>query len=115
MYQAQSGEVIMTREFGKNPHADLGGGYPGMPEHIREILRELMSGATDVTASRNLNISPRTFSRRVAELMDYLGVRTRFQCGMAAARLDRTDWTDQRTGNALAPQQERRRDPWPRR
>jgi len=41
----------------------------------------LVQGNTDVTASRKLKISPRTFSRRVAELLDYLHVQTRFQCG----------------------------------
>jgi len=44
-----------------------------------------MGGQTDVTASRRLNMSPRTFSRRVAELLDYLGVETRFQGGVKIA------------------------------
>ncbi|GFJ87478.1 hypothetical protein Prum_011200 [Phytohabitans rumicis] len=37
------------------------------------VLRELLAGTLDVTASRRLNMSPRTFNRRVAELLRYLG------------------------------------------
>jgi hypothetical protein len=49
------------------------------------ILDALMRGQTDAAASRRLNMSPRTFSRRVAELLDYLGVETRFQGGVKIA------------------------------
>jgi hypothetical protein len=59
-----------------------GGGYAPPPAAMLPILEELISGDTDVTVSRRLNMSPRTFSRRVAELLDYLGVNTRFQAGM---------------------------------
>src|SRR5438876_12388225 len=56
--------------------------YAPPPTQMLSILEELLSGDTDVTVSRRLNMSPRTFSRRVAELLDYLGVNTRFQAGM---------------------------------
>ena len=59
--------------------------YAPPPVHFLSILEELLSGDTDVTTSRRLNMSPRTFSRRVAELLDYLGVNTRFQAGMEVA------------------------------
>jgi hypothetical protein len=59
--------------------------YAPPPVHLLSILEELLSGATDVTTSRRLSMSPRTFSRRVAELLDYLGVNTRFQAGMEVA------------------------------
>jgi DNA-binding NarL/FixJ family response regulator len=62
-----------------------------VPDHLAPVLEQLMRGHTDVTASRRLNISPRTFSRRVAELLDYLGVQTRFQGGMEVARLARAE------------------------
>jgi hypothetical protein len=62
-----------------------GAGYAPPPVHLLSILEELLSGDTDVTTSRRLNMSPRTFSRRVAELLDYLGVNTRFQAGMEVA------------------------------
>jgi acyl-CoA synthetase (AMP-forming)/AMP-acid ligase II len=56
-------------------------GYPPLPDHLAPILEQLAQGATDVAASRRLKVSPRTFSRRVAELLDHLHVQTRFQCG----------------------------------
>jgi hypothetical protein len=59
--------------------------YAPPPAHLLSILEELLSGDTDVTVSRRLSMSPRTFSRRVAELLDYLGVNTRFQAGMEVA------------------------------
>lgn len=59
--------------------------YSPPPSHLLSILEELLTGDTDVTMSRRLNMSPRTFSRRVAELLDYLGVSTRFQAGMEIA------------------------------
>ena len=54
---------------------------PPLPPHLMPVLEQLVQGSTDVTASRRLKISPRTFSRRVAELLEYLHVQTRFQCG----------------------------------
>lgn len=53
-----------------------------IPAHLRPVLRELVLGTVDATACRRLNISPRTFSRRVAELLGHLGVESRFQAGM---------------------------------
>jgi hypothetical protein len=62
-----------------------GGRYAPPPMQMLCILEELLSGDTDVTVSRRLSMSPRTFSRRVAELLDYLGVNTRFQAGLQVA------------------------------
>lgn len=56
------------------------------PEHLMPILQQLLTGATDLTASRLLGLSPRTYSRRVSELLEYLGVESRFQAGVEAAR-----------------------------
>lgn len=53
-----------------------------IPPHLHPVLRELVLGTVDATACRRLNISPRTFSRRVAELLELLGVTSRFQAGM---------------------------------
>lgn len=52
-----------------------------LPAHLVPVLIELLRADTDLEACRRLNISPRTFSRRVAELLGHLGVRTRFQGG----------------------------------
>lgn len=59
--------------------------YAPPPIELLSIMEELLSGDTDVTVSRRLNMSPRTYSRRVAELLDYLGVNSRFQAGMEVA------------------------------
>lgn len=57
-----------------------------VPEHLVPVLLQLVRGGTDATACRKLNVSPRTFSRRVAELFDALHVETRFQLGAEVAR-----------------------------
>jgi hypothetical protein len=50
------------------------------------VLYQLLSGVVDTTACRQLNMSPRTFSRRVADVLDELGVTTRFQGGAECGR-----------------------------
>lgn len=57
-----------------------------VPEHLAPVLAQLLTGVPDITASRKLNMSPRTFSRRVAELLEYIGVESRFQAGVEAVR-----------------------------
>ena len=53
----------------------------------RQRLLELLArGAKDEQISRTLGISLRTVRRRVADLLAELGVDTRFQAGMEAAR-----------------------------
>lgn len=52
-----------------------------VPQDLAPVLGELFLGSTDCAASRHLCMSPRTYSRRVAELLQYLSVDTRFQCG----------------------------------
>jgi hypothetical protein len=56
-----------------------------LPEQLLPIMKGLSLGKPDVTVSRLLGMSPRTFSRRVAELLAYLEVETRFQGGMEVA------------------------------
>lgn len=50
------------------------------------VVYQLLSGAVDAAACRRLNMSPRTFSRRVADLLEELGVATRFQGGAECGR-----------------------------
>jgi DNA-binding CsgD family transcriptional regulator len=50
------------------------------------ILELLVAGTKDESIARQLGLSLRTVRRRVAELMDELGARTRFQAGVEAAR-----------------------------
>ena len=58
-----------------------------LPDYLRPVVVALLSGATDVTASHRLNCSPRTFSRRVSELLELFEVETRFQAGVKLAFL----------------------------
>ena len=52
----------------------------------RFILEQLMAGVTDEVIARNLGIGLRTVRRRISALMTELGVDTRFQAGVEAAR-----------------------------
>lgn len=52
----------------------------------RQLAALLASGAKDDVVARHLGASTRTLSRRVAEMMDHLHVRTRFQAGAQAVR-----------------------------
>jgi sugar-specific transcriptional regulator TrmB/DNA-binding CsgD family transcriptional regulator len=52
----------------------------------RRLLTALAGGLKDDAIARQLGLSSRTVGRRVAELMDRLGARTRFQAGVHAQR-----------------------------
>ncbi len=51
----------------------------------RELLSLLSSGSTDESAAARLGISVRTVRRTVADIMNRLGARSRFQAGVKAA------------------------------
>ena len=57
-----------------------------LPPHLVPVIRELLTGAPDTTACRQLGMSPRTFGRRVSELLELLNVSTRFQAGVVLVR-----------------------------
>ncbi|WP_405513082.1 DNA-binding response regulator [Streptomyces canus] len=63
---------------------------PRIDAQAREVLHALGSGMTDVTASRELGMSLRTYRRRVAELLVALGADSRFQAGVRAGELGLT-------------------------
>lgn len=52
----------------------------------RRLLTMLASGLKDDAIARQLDVSSRTIGRRVAELMELLGARTRFEAGVHAQR-----------------------------
>ena len=52
----------------------------------RDLLNLLLLGLTDAAAGAQLGISVRTVQRRVAELMERVGVTTRIQLGAEAVR-----------------------------
>lgn len=51
----------------------------------RELLSLLSSGSTDESAAARLGVSVRTVRRMVADIMNRLGARSRFQAGAKAA------------------------------
>ena len=55
------------------------------PEHLMQVIEQLATGVTDRTASQRLGLSPRTFSRRVSELLVQLHAESRFQAGVEVA------------------------------
>ncbi|GAB1507965.1 LuxR C-terminal-related transcriptional regulator [Actinophytocola sp. KF-1] len=61
----------------------------------RELLSLLSSGSTDESAAVRLGVSVRTVRRMVADIMNRLGARSRFQAGVKAA--DR-GWLIERAG-----------------
>lgn len=58
---------------------------PNLSHREQEMLRLLALGATDESAAAQLGISVRTVRRMVADLMNRLGARSRFQAGAKAA------------------------------
>ncbi|MEV0776784.1 DNA-binding response regulator [Streptomyces sp. NPDC050428] len=73
---------------GPGPGSD---GSPGrepgvLPHHLRPVLDAMLCGLTDEAAAARLGMSPRTYSRRVGELLTALGTTSRFRAGAEAAR-----------------------------
>jgi DNA-binding CsgD family transcriptional regulator len=56
-----------------------------LSQREQELLRLLALGATDEVVAAHLDISVRTVRRMVAQIMNRLGARSRFQAGMKAA------------------------------
>jgi DNA-binding CsgD family transcriptional regulator len=68
--------------FAAGPEADA----HGLNEQQRQLLRMLGEGLTDETTAKALGVSARTARRMVAELMERLGARSRFEAGLKAAQ-----------------------------
>ncbi|MEV6843673.1 LuxR C-terminal-related transcriptional regulator [Actinoplanes sp. NPDC051411] len=56
-------------------------GLSPVSAHRRAVLGMMAAGLKDESIARELGVSVRTLRRQVAELMDELGLRTRFQLG----------------------------------
>ncbi|WP_425580670.1 response regulator transcription factor [Streptomyces thermospinosisporus] len=70
-------------------HPEAEASRPRPPELAPDqltVLRLWASGRPDTAIARELQISPRTLRRTTATLMRRLGVSTRFEAGMVAAR-----------------------------
>ncbi|MGW6303566.1 DNA-binding response regulator [Streptomyces niveus] len=63
-----------------------GPGAGALPPHLRPVLEAMLCGLTDEAAAARLGMSPRTYSRRVGELLTALGTTSRFRAGAEAAR-----------------------------
>lgn len=58
----------------------------GVTPQEKELLQLLGQGHTDDSAAKRLGISERTCRRMMADLMERLGARSRFEAGLLAAR-----------------------------
>ncbi len=65
--------------------ADPGDEPSPLTRRERDLLTLLCAGATDESAAAKLGISVRTVRRTVADIMNRLGARSRFQAGAKAA------------------------------
>jgi len=59
-----------------------------LDDEQRLMLRLLADGATDQAIARQLGVAPRTCTRKLRALFEHLGVESRFQAGVEAARRD---------------------------
>ncbi|MGW0752886.1 hypothetical protein [Streptomyces sp. NPDC002587] len=57
-----------------------------LPSVAREVLRQLALGTKDETAAREMGMALRTYRRVVAQLMENLDARSRFQAGFLAGQ-----------------------------
>lgn len=73
-HESRTGAPLWGRQDVRRPC-----GLADLPQQLMPVVEALLLGHTDEAASRKLGISPRTYSRRVAELLDCLEVGTRFQ------------------------------------
>lgn len=67
------------------PGGGIGPASPLRSDFTAGVLRQLHTGNTDDTAARELGVSVRTYRRYVAEIMEALGTKSRFQAGVRAA------------------------------
>jgi len=65
-----------------------------------ELIWLLMAGHTDSSAARRLNVSPRTITYMLRNLMDRLTVNNRFQLGVALGRCEAISRETSRQGQS---------------
>jgi predicted DNA-binding transcriptional regulator len=64
---------------------NIGDAAPGLSAELEQLLPLLTAGLNDKSIAHQLDISERTVARRVVELLEFLGARTRLQAGWLAA------------------------------
>lgn len=57
-----------------------------LPAHLVPVLTCMYNGMPDAAGAAQLGLSPRTYARRVSELLALCGTTSRFQAGATAAR-----------------------------
>lgn len=75
--------------FDDSGNFQVGSAMHGMGDDSSQLLALLASGLNDKTIKHELDMSQRTFSRRVTALMENLGATTRFRAGWLAAQSQR--------------------------
>jgi DNA-binding CsgD family transcriptional regulator len=76
---------------------------PGVDAVAMKVIGLLSSGHKDDVAARQLGVSVRTFRRHVADIMDRLGAKSRFEAGVRAATLGLVDPAAARTRGRTVP------------
>lgn len=71
--------------FARSGTLETGGPSSGLPAQAERLIQMLAAGLNDKAITHELDVSISTLNRRVAELMNALGTRTRFQMGWQAA------------------------------
>jgi hypothetical protein len=75
-------EALWKRAMPSPPHGQDDLSAP--TEDERRLLTMLTAGVPDRAAAKQLGVSPRTYQRRIQDLMTQLEAETRFQAGLAA-------------------------------
>ncbi|MET9554770.1 DNA-binding response regulator [Streptomyces sp. NPDC006645] len=88
LWDPATGPAPADTETGAGSGAAVGGGLETdvLPPHLRPVLEAMLCGLTDEAAAARLGMSPRTYSRRVGQLLTALGTTSRFRAGAEAAR-----------------------------
>ncbi|MFI6905220.1 helix-turn-helix domain-containing protein [Nonomuraea sp. NPDC050394] len=79
-------EAVWERAYPLRMDASAAGAEPDISELDAKILSLLLAGLTDEAVAGQLGLSLRTLQRRIRQLMDLAGVRTRVQLGWQAAQ-----------------------------
>ncbi|MBA2280364.1 MAG: response regulator transcription factor, partial [Acidimicrobiia bacterium] len=79
-------EILWLRAVDLAPGFDAAS-TPEVDDEVAQMVRLLATGMKDEAIARHLGVNVRTVRRRLRATFDVLGVDTRFQAGVSAARL----------------------------
>jgi sugar-specific transcriptional regulator TrmB len=72
--------------FSSSGKPSIGATSKDLPPELEQLVPLLVAGVNDKSIAHKLGISERTVARRVVELLEFLGARTRLQAGWLAAQ-----------------------------